>query len=261
MGFSFMYWDYFKQGGKLNASTQNADDLGGYTEKELYVEKVFVDYKEEILSHIDIETYQTLIQEKTRVLMTSAKVKKMKAYWHDYEPEWSNIIKRKDPPSINHISSLVLYTDLSEYCSRFSATFRKSTQYESLQSVKKRNGKYWWQSKYILETVRFYGIKDGAFPANPEKGPFYSGVDVPLCLEGFSLRLRTPTSTSKQIAVALNFSKRNGIIISLNNTGYDGADQLPSIDCSWFSGFVDEVCYNAHTVLLCLYCLNNDYLG
>ena len=130
MGFSFMYWDHFKQGGKIYISTQNTDDLGGYTEKELYVERVFADYKEEILSHINMENYQTLVQGKVDILMTSNKVKAMRSN----NDGWDKEFEYDDAISRNHMTSLVLYTDLSEYCSSFSSTFRKSTKYESLES-------------------------------------------------------------------------------------------------------------------------------
>jgi len=143
----------------------------------------------------------------------------------------------------SHMSSLILYTDLSSYCSNFSSTFRKSTRTETMESVKRRNSKYWWQSKFIREAVRFYGY-DTHYPyiQNKERGPFYSGIDVILCVYSFSMRLRGPTSTSKHIEVAINFSKRTGIIIALNNTGYYQSHLLPFIDCSWFSRYPDEVC-------------------
>ena len=54
------------------------DDLGGYTGKELYVERAFADYKAEILSHIDIEEYQRIQQEKVQLLMTTNKVREMR---------------------------------------------------------------------------------------------------------------------------------------------------------------------------------------
>ena len=189
-------------------------------------------------------TYETLAQQKMKLLMTSNKVKAMSSSLLG----WDKVIKVGTPISIDHITALVLYTDLSEYCSHFSATFRKSTQYESFQSIKRRNAKYWWQSKLLREAITHYGLdtetEDYERDENEEKGPFYSGVDVVLCLQRFSLRLRGPTSTSKQLAVALKFSKKEGIIISLNNTGYHNDKYYPFLDCSWFSAFPDEVCYN-----------------
>ena len=252
-----MYWEYFKNGGKLHESPHDLADLGGYTEKELYVDQIFSDYKQELLSHINMKTYKTLIQGKVQTLATSYKVKAKKASYQATVP-WKELIKKGEPISKNHMTSLILYTDLSEYCSRFSSTFRQNTQYESLQSIKKRNGKYWWQSKYIREAVIFYGYDHGEW--NKERGPFYSGVDMLLCLEGFSLRLRGPTSTSKHIEVALKFSKREGIIMSLNNTGYHFAEDLPFLDCSWFSAFADEVNYIIILFLYSLFCIDNYYV-
>ena len=225
----------------MEAVLSNADNLGGHTEQELYVEKVFADYKSEILAHIDIKTYERLIQQKVISLMNSYRVKNMKAY----KEGWDGAIKKNDALSMNHLISLILYTDLSAYCSNFSSTFRKCTRYETLESIKARNAKYWWQSKFIREAVRCYGYdtqSKSGYGYNKETGPFYSGVDVVLCVEEFSMRLRGPTSTSKHIEVALNFSKRSGIILSLNNDGSKYSDRLPFINASWFSRYPDEVC-------------------
>ena len=215
----------------------NADNLGGFTEEQLYVDKVFDNYKEEILQHISMKIYQTIIQPKVQLLITSNKVKQMKAV-PDYRIHYG--IKKGTPITVNHITSLILYTDLSEYCTNFSSTFRKCGIYESIEDVKKRNSKYWWQAKFMREAIELYGYDTGRH--NKEGGPFYSGIDIILVMPEFSLRLRGPTSTSKHIEVSMNFSKRDGIIISLNNNGFQGADHLPFIDASWLSQYPDEVC-------------------
>ena len=187
--------------------------------------------------------------------MTSNKVKHMTACKGYYG--WSNIIEEGEGITINHITSLILYTDLSEFSRNFSSTFRQCTRNETIQSIKRRNSKYWWQSKFITEAVKFYGYDSygkhkGYY--NKERGPFYSGIDMILCVCSYSMRLRGPTSTSKHIEVAINFSKREGIIISLDNTGYQYANQLPFIDCSWFSRYPDEVCFiYYYYIIICVY--------
>ena len=55
----------------------------------------------------------------------------------------------------------------------------------------------------------------------------------------FSIRLYSPTSTSKQIAVSINFADQNGMIITLNNDSIEGK-YLPFFDCSWISRYPDE---------------------
>ena len=173
--------------------------------------------------------------------MTSNKVKQMISC----KDGWDKVIKKGEPITINHITSLVLYTDLSEYCTHFSSTFRQCCRHETLESLKKRNGNYWWQSKFIREAVECYGYdaynEEVEYGYNQERGPFYSCIDVIVSVGEFGMRLRAPTSTTKGIGVAINFSKESGIIIALNNNGYMFADLVPFIDASWFSRYPDEV--------------------
>ena len=55
----------------------------------------------------------------------------------------------------------------------------------------------------------------------------------------FDIYLRSPTSTSKDIEIAINFATRDGIILTLDNDLDHG--QLNSmIDCSWISNYPEE---------------------
>ena len=77
-----------------------------------------------------------------------------------------------------------------------------------------------------------------------ESGPFYSGVDVILAIPQFAIRLCSPVSTSAHMEVSMNFAKRDGMIIELNNNKSSDTISwfkcLPSFDCDWISKYPDE---------------------
>ena len=63
---------------------------------------------------------------------------------------------------------------MDQYSTKFSETFRKIYPHEALQSAKKRNQEYWWQSRRFKETIECYGQFGPAEKYNPtgEAGPF-----------------------------------------------------------------------------------------
>ena len=219
------------------------NDFGGYTEQQLYVSCKYKTYKEEILTQIHIEEYELALI-KARMYLKSPRIKAIKA------TEMAPIlykygINEGDPIKLGHIVSVILYTDISAYCTEFSNTFRKLSSLESLNSVKKRNSSFWFQSKHFREMIECFGtcgdedmVQDAL---DAESGPFFTGLDVILAVPEFSIRLCSPTSTSKQISVSLNFSKNTGMIIELNNPKEDvSANIVPFMDVSWISRFPDE---------------------
>eukprot|EP01084_Bolivina_argentea_P165124 286925_1 len=144
------------------------------------------------------------------------------------------------PITIHHLISLILYCDLSEYCTTFSGTFRKKSSFEPLSSVKARNQEYWWMSKLLRETVEIFGYGLRWYHRRQEMGPFFSGVDRLMPVSSFSTRLCSPTSVTKQISVAYHFAKDEGMIIQLNNNGHRRSDMLCMFDCSWISRYREE---------------------
>eukprot|EP01083_Nonionella_stella_P258059 882568_1 len=123
----------------------NINDYGGYDIKKLFVSRKYKNYKEEILTHIGIKEDQTLVLFKAMEYITSEKVKESKA--NNFDTVLHYGIEKGEAMTMYHIMSLILYCDFSEFCSRFSATFRKVSGHEPLEETKKRNQEFWWQSK------------------------------------------------------------------------------------------------------------------
>merc|ERR1719334_2806135 len=136
-----------------------------------------------------------------------------------------------DELRVEHLHSLLLYTDFTALCTDFSSSFRAVYRGESLESIKERNGRYHHFAKHLKELVMYFGVcgigdvdyrqygqKDACYDSkNHSKGPFYCGMSCVLNIPQFSIRLNGPTSTSLRIEVAMRFGGVEGMIIQLNN--------------------------------------------
>merc|ERR1712228_902760 len=146
-----------------------------------------------------------------------------------------------------NLIAIILYTDYSAHCSEFSASFRRLSPFEHLEVTKKRNAMFWWMAKTLRETVELFGQcrcgdmndNEDTF-INQQYGPFYCGVNKPMIIPSFNIRLNAPTSTTMQIEVALKFGGRNGTIIQLNNDSHGKYDNLRAFNVSFISRYPSE---------------------
>lgn len=174
-------------------------------------------------------------------------------YWIAEEPEevneetqpFESIIRDGRNLEMEHLISLILYTDFTELSADFTSTFRKKHPFEQLNDIKKRNREYWWLSKLLRETVEFFGDCRDDWSNGDIKGPFYTGMSVVLNMPHFMIRLCSPTSTSKQIEVAIKFGGEQGMVIELNSVDHQGIDEfnanyVRTFNCSWISRFKEE---------------------
>eukprot|EP01083_Nonionella_stella_P027791 76541_1 len=61
-----------------------------------------------------------------------------------------------------------------------------------------------------------------------------------MSMPSFCMRLCSPTSTSKQIEVAMKFSGQNGIVLQMDNPGYMQHLSLHGFNASWISRYKTE---------------------
>ena len=142
--------------------------------------------------------------------------------------------------SLMQLLCIVLYCDTNEFQSNFSSTFRKKYQFESIEELKKRHQKYFHFAKGITQVVHLYGVDgdegmsfDKKKDEEYEKGSFYCGLNCELNIGEFAIYLKSPTSTSKNIEVAINFATKTG-----NDTAAGKYQKM--FDCSWISRFSEE---------------------
>ena len=163
--------------------------------------------------------------QKAQEYMETVKVKNMKSYTYKCGIKWGEAI------SLSHILCVILYCDTNDLQNNFSSSFRKKNSFETIGDLKKRHQKYFYFAKGIVEAVKVYGIggyEDGY-------GPYYCGLSCVLNIGDFAVYLKSPTSTSKDIEVAINFATRDGIIMQINNIN-NNTQEAPSqrmFDCSW----------------------------
>ena len=181
-----------------------ADD-SNYKVCELCVDAKFANFKEEILNyrHVTVTQYQKIMV-KAKELIKTKNVKKIKAK-DQFTPIYYEIAT-DTLLCIWNLIAIILYTDYSAHCSEFSASFRRLSPFEPLEVTKKRNAMFWWMAKTLRETVELFGqCRHGNSWWNEEtkefedlfKGPFYSGVNKPMIIPSFNIRLNAPTSTAR----------------------------------------------------------------
>merc|ERR1712228_1144662 len=172
----------------------------------------------------------------------NVKTIKAKGWIHGNTPKFYEIAK-DTLLCLWNLIAIILYTDYSAHCSEFSASFRRLSPFEPLEVTKKRNSMFWWMAKTLRETVELFGKcrrYDYDNVINQQFGPFYCGVNKPMIIPSFNIRLNAPTSTTMQIGVALKFGGRNGTIIQLNNDSRGDVDYLRSFNVSFISRYPSE---------------------
>eukprot|EP01084_Bolivina_argentea_P138359 243600_1 len=241
-GLMFYYWSYYKEiseGKRENPKDVfwNIVDFGEDAIGELYVAQKYNTFKEEILTHINIEMYANKVILRAEHYIRTKKAKEMT---NNREDDLHYAIKYGTPISIHNLISVILYCNFSDLSKDFSATFRAIRPFESLKSIKNRNREYWWLSKILKETVQYFGNTRNKRKGDIEVGPFYCGINAVMNIPSFSIRLCSPTSTSKNEEIAVNFATKSGMIIELNNDGSSDSDRIRSFDCSWLSVYSYE---------------------
>ena len=234
---------------KQIASKQNHHR--GYFPHELYIDPKYKSLKDEILHNIQysLSTSQLNISiMKTNKLMDTNRARKIESRIFKTNDPYHYGIANLSPIRFTHLLAAVLYTDWSELCTEFSKTFRKLHKFESINMVKQRNREYANWSKNLRELIEHYGgaawrddwAKEFNLFRRNENGPYFCGMSFIMVMPQFNTRLNGPTSTTKQIAVATRFGGDDGIIITLNNNGYNGSRYLRFWNCSWISDYDAE---------------------
>eukprot|EP01083_Nonionella_stella_P173475 598520_1 len=250
IGLTFYYWPEYEKMDAFDANTNssNLNDHGGYEVRDLFVKRRHVSFKEEIMAYafVSMAKYEVIMTKVKEYLKTNS-VKQIKAY--NESGEWNlNIVLKYGIPHgsvlfSRHLLALFLYTDCTDLCTHFSATFRANKQYEALSAIKARNSKYWWMAKSLREMVELYGDRKEWDDDEDEwigfKGPFYCGLSAVMPFPEFEVRLCGPTSTSYQIETAINFAGKEGVVVQLDNMEYSHG-YLSGFPCAWLSDFKEE---------------------
>eukprot|EP01084_Bolivina_argentea_P160389 279301_1 len=270
-GYIFYYWDHQRAMSEETVEEEDQNhrfDLhNGHSIDELLVLPYYSSLKAEILSSyfLSLKQWNQKVVFKANAYLKTTKIKQIlsrdKLYvFQDFLRNRGDIKKKRNKHDINpgqpilsyHLQCIILYCDWSKLCTEFSATFRKKHEFEPLQLLKARHSKYYYFSKGLVEIVNDFGIdgldgKDMADALNDiiltgakEGERFYCGLSAIMNVPSFAIHLKGPCSTTKDIQVSINFAKREGIIMQLQNDIASEGKRCRFWDCSWTSTYAEE---------------------
>ena len=232
----------FSTGFRFNYWSQKPDHLDKETADKMTVKPVHDSLKEEVVGggYLTNEQWENKVVLKARKYLKSQSVRKATARRAaGFTGQFTGQNKRGSQLTEQHLFSIILYCDFSALCTAFSETFRLRDIFEDIESLKARHSKFAHFGRLLVETVRDFGINGRSETPDFEKGPFFCGLNCPLNIGTYAIRLNGPCSTTTERAVAVNFAKSNGIILSLNNDTHNGRHEM-FFDCSWISNFFEE---------------------
>ena len=222
-------------------------DHSGYNISDLYIAPKYGSFKKEIANYKDIEfkQYEEEIKIKAESYQNTPIVKATKAVVHGVLRHNKGLhygIFGYAPLGFPNLVSLIMYTDYSALSSDFSSSFRKTSPFETLKSIKRRNAEYYWLSRTLRETVEIFGQCSHYTSRNGVlEGSYFCGMSFVMNMPEFNIFLCSPTSTSKQIEVAIKFSGDQGIVIQLDNPPDTWQySLLYGFNCSWISRYKEE---------------------
>ena len=162
-GFTFFYWKYYKYHRKENKlKTEYIFNLhahDGYEPHHLYVEQKYSHVKEELQNNKIFTINNILFDSALRKANKYVKIqlcRKLTAnrirnhVLHYDVSEWARM-------RASNILSVLLYTDYTDLCTKFSSTFRKKNVFEPLSAVIERNREFAIWSRILRETVELFG--------------------------------------------------------------------------------------------------------
>ena len=142
-----------------------------------------------------------------------------------------------EPPSVQHILSVILYTDFDTLSFRFSQTFRRIPHTESDAVFKMRANEFWNWRKTLIETVNAFGnmVKDS------NVNVYYHDVSK-IYFQSFYATFNSPTSTTTQLQVAYQFATNDGIVLEIGNSPFERyrAGEVSCFNCMFVSASPHE---------------------
>ena len=113
----------------------------------------------------------------------------MNACWH-----WEKVynIKENTPITLDHVISILLYTNFSKLCYEFSRTYREISNNESDKEMRKRHSEYAVWGRLLRETCEVYGtlMQDSKIKS------FYTGISSLMLFNSFCVNICCPLSTA-----------------------------------------------------------------
>ena len=205
-GYRFFYWPYYEDfEDEYNLLWQTTgyrclESNQGYSINHWYIPQKYKDLKYELLNN---QIYQ-FTSNQFADTFSNATIK-LQSWLDDPEcrtlasrgEQWEKCYGIKDGSeiSVQHIMSVLFYTDFTDQSAAFSGTFRRTSPFEADESLKARNREFWNWSKLLRETVECFGQSMGELYRAGLK-TLYHGVSKSLIFDSTFIKLCGPLSTT-----------------------------------------------------------------
>eukprot|EP01084_Bolivina_argentea_P081492 147555_1 len=119
--------------------------------------------------------------------MKTAVIKGMKASWYQGINE-QHYIAQNTPIQMDHVLVLIMYSNLSDLCFDFRATYRKINENESNEDQCLRHSQFAYFGRYMYESFVFYGTTDTKIKM------LYHGINKEIFFKTMYCTFDAPTS-------------------------------------------------------------------
>eukprot|EP01083_Nonionella_stella_P087276 242702_1 len=147
---------------------------------------------------------------KHQIALHNAEYKKQYGLVCTYYKKEFNLI-RNEPIGIRHILAIVIYTDLSKFCTAFRRTYRRLENETSDDEVIARHEQIYHYARALYEAVEFFGI-----PMQP-KDIVYHGLNRVMFFQKFTAYFSQPMSTTTSRTIACQFAEGQGVVLMLRS--------------------------------------------
>eukprot|EP01083_Nonionella_stella_P069118 184085_1 len=162
-----------------------------------------------------------------------------------FNPKYQII--RNEFIGIRHILSIVIYTDISSFCTAFRKTYRKIGNETTEEEVRKRHRELYYFSRFLFESIEFFGKE------MDRKLKVYHGLSTVMRFQKFTAFFNQPLSTTTTFQTANQFSQGRGVILQLKSGAkVEQMRRAKYLSVSWLSCFPNEdekLFYGSHVVL------------
>eukprot|EP01084_Bolivina_argentea_P193039 331264_1 len=154
-------------------------------------------------------------------------------YCTHYDPDYHII--RNEPIGIGHMLCIIIYTDISKFCTAFRSTYRISNEQDTEKSVTKSHQSLYWFARTLWEAIEFFG------QPMSKKMEVFHGLNKVLCFERVTSYFNQPISTTTSKIEAQKFSQGYGLILIFKRGSSSNGGLIPKyLDVSWTSAFPNE---------------------
>eukprot|EP01084_Bolivina_argentea_P268186 455453_1 len=154
--------------------------------------------KDELLNKLPLNKYELSITKAQKFIQTM-KAKSILLHsskWNDPLKYGKKYRSKKIAISMAQLLVIIIYCDQTDLCTEFTASFRKKSIHEPVNSVKKRNAEFATFARLLRETVEYFGQTgfgnyfgyDDESPQNKLYGPFFCGMSFVMVMPEMNIK-------------------------------------------------------------------------